>query len=168
MKRAKSVILLLCFFLIAIWANPVKAQTPKTVVEKSKSEIRSRKDFDAYLAKFNSRDYQGFLDYFADKFEMIHVGGNLKSREEVMKFYSFLHRYIKEAVIVDRLVMDRDTIAMEARVRIEGIRELTPEAVAASDYPRLKPLKVGQSAIIPQFIHYHLVHGKIVKVECRE
>ena len=135
---------------------------------KTRSEVHNRKDFDVYLTKFNNRDYQGFLDYFADKFEMIHVGGNLKSREEVMKFYNFLHRYIKETVIADRLVMDRDTIAMEARVRIEGIKELTPEAVAASDYPRLKPLKVGQTAIIPQFIHYHIVNGKFAKVECRE
>jgi hypothetical protein len=134
----------------------------------SRSEVHSRADFDTYLAKFNSRDYQGFLDYFADNFEMIHVGGNLRSREEVMKFYKFLHSYIKETVMVDRLVMDRDTIAMEARVQIEGIRELTPETVAASDYPRLKPLNVGQKAIIPQFIHYHIVNGKFVKVECKE
>jgi hypothetical protein len=49
-----------------------------------------------------------------------------------------------------------------------GVSELTPEAVAASDYPRLKPLKVGPKAIISQFIHYHLVNGKIVKVGCRE
>jgi hypothetical protein len=163
-------LVLACF--IAFGAGRCLAEmqaTLKTVQAlKTKSEIHSRRDFDAYLAKFNGRDYQGFLDYFADKFEMIHVGGNLKSREEVMKFYNFLHRYIKETVIVDRLVMDRDTIAMEARVQIEGIRELTPEAVAASDYPRLKPLKVGQKAIIPQFIHYHIANGKFVKVECRE
>ena len=156
-------------FLISI-AMAAGAAQPQTVVKtpKAGSEVHSRKDFDAYLAKFNGRDYSGFLDYFADKFEMIHVGGNLKSREEVMKFYNFLHKYIRETVIVDRLVMDRNTIAMEARVQIEGVRELTPETVAASDYPKLKPLKVGEKAIIPQFIHYHLLNGKIVKVECRE
>ena len=64
--------------------------------ENNKSEIQNHRDFDEYLAKFNSRDYEGFLAYFAGKFEMIHVGGNLKSREEVMKFYGFLHKYIKE------------------------------------------------------------------------
>lgn len=132
------------------------------------SEIHNRQDFDAYLTKFNNRDYKGFLDYFADKFEMIHVGGILKSREEVMKFYNFLHHYINETVIVDRIVMDEHTIAMEARVQIEGIRELTPEAVASSPYPRLKPLKVRQKAVIPQFIHYHIDNGKFVRVECRE
>ena len=172
MKRAKNIIPLLVGFFIAIGVHCSIAETPAapgTVkAGKTRSEIHNRKDFDAYLNRFNNRDYAGFLDYFAENFEMIHVGGNLKSREDVMKFYKFLHRYIKETVIVDRLVMDRDMIAMEARVRIEGTRELTPEAVAASDYPRLKPLKVGESAIIPQFIHYHLVNGKIVKVECRE
>jgi hypothetical protein len=169
MKSVKAFALLAGFIFASLSAAYLSAETqaaPKAV--KTRSEIHSRKDFDAYLAKFNSRDYDGFLDYFAGKFEMIHVGGNLKSREEVRKFYDFLHSYIKETVMVDRLVMDRDTIAMEARVQIEGVKELTPEAVAASAYPRLKPLKVGQKAIIPQFIHYHLVNGKIVKVECRE
>ncbi len=137
-------------------------------IENHKSEIRNRKDFDEYLAKFNNRNYEGFLAYYADKFEMIHVGGNLKSREEVMKFYDFLHKYIKETVIVDRLIMDRHMVAIEARVQIEGIKELTPKAIACSDYPRLTPLRVGQIAVIPQFIHYHIVDGKIVKVECRE
>jgi hypothetical protein len=26
----------------------------------------TREEFDAYLKKFNSRDYDGFLDYFAE------------------------------------------------------------------------------------------------------
>jgi hypothetical protein len=166
MTGVKNLVLLLILSFVGMGVTFSPAQTQ--AVPKTRSEIKSREDFNVYLTKFNNRDYEGFLDYFADKFEMIHVGGNLKSREEVMKFYNFLHKYIKETVIVDRLVMDINMIAMEARVQIEGIRELTPEAVAASDYPRLKPLKVGQKAIIPQFIHYHLKDGKIVKVECRE
>jgi len=128
----------------------------------------TREEFDVYLKKFNSRDYKGFLEYFADEFEMIHVGGSLKTRESVMKFYSFLHAYMKESVIVDRFVSDEHTIAIEARVQIQGAKELTPEAVAASDYPKLKPLTVGQMAVIPQFIHYHLENGKFVKVVCAE
>jgi hypothetical protein len=127
-----------------------------------------REEFNVYLNKFNSRDYKGFLDYFADNFEMIHVGGALKSRESVMQFYSFLHAYIKESVIVDRFVSDEHTIALEARVQIQGVKELSAETVAASDYPKLKPLTVGQTAVIPQFIHYHLEKGKFVKVVCAE
>jgi len=128
----------------------------------------NREEFDVYLQKFNSRDYKGFLDYFADSFEMVHVGGSLKSREAVMKFYNFLHAYIKETVIVDRFVSDEHTVAIEARVQIQGVKELSAEAVAASDYPKLKPLAVGEIAVIPQFIHYHLENGKFVKVVCAE
>jgi hypothetical protein len=166
--------MMVCLVSFGLWlgASGAPAATPQRAgaaqAPAVKSEIRSRKDFDLYLQKFNARDYRGFLDYFADRFEMIHVGGNLRSREEVMEFYRFLHAYIKETVLVDRLVMDNGMIAMEARVQIEGIKELTPEAVAASDYPRLKPLKVGEKAIIPQFIHYHIVRGKFVRVECKE
>lgn len=172
MTCVKTTFIVVFAFMVTLWAG-CSATEEQIALQKAetstkKPEIHNRKDFDTYLAKFNSRDYSGFLDYFADNFEMIHVGGNLRSREEVMKFYNFLHNYVKETVIVDRLVMDQDTIAMEARVRIEGIRDLTPEMVAASDYPRLKPLKVGETAVIPQFIHYHLVNGKIVKVECKE
>ena len=127
-----------------------------------------REEFDVYLAKFNGRDYDGFLDYFADNFEMVHVGGSLTSREVVKKFYAFLHVYIKESVIVDRFIADKNTIVLEARVRIEGVKELSPETIAASDYPKLTPLTVGQTAVIPQFIHYHLENGKFVKVVCAE
>ena len=88
--------------------------------------------------------------------------------ESVMKFYNFLHAYIKESVIVDRFVSDENTIALEVRVQIQGVKELSPETVAASDYPKLKPLTVGQTAVIPQFIHYHLEKGKFVKVVCAE
>ncbi|MBN1907567.1 MAG: nuclear transport factor 2 family protein [Deltaproteobacteria bacterium] len=128
----------------------------------------TREEFDVYLKKFNGRDYDGFLEYFADDFEMIHVGGSFKTRESVKKFYAFLHNYIKESVIVDRFVSDEYNVVLEARVQIEGVKELTPEAVAASDWPKLTPLKVGQKALIPQFIHYHLEKGKFKKVVCAE
>jgi len=85
-----------------------------------------------------------------------------------MKFYNFLPAYIKETVIVDRFVSDEHTVAIEARVQIQGVKELSAEAVAASDYPKLKPLAVGEIAVIPQFIHYHLENGKFVKVVCAE
>jgi hypothetical protein len=146
----------------------MKAKKKSVPLPANESVITGRKDFDAYLHKFNGHDYRGFLDYYAEPFEMIHVAGNLKTRDEVMRFYRFLHRYIKETVLVDRLVMDRETVAMEARVQIKGIRALTPEVIAASGYPRLRPLKKGETAVIPQFIHYHIVNGKFVKVECRE
>ncbi len=130
----------------------------------------TRDEFDVYLKKFNSRDYDGFLKYFADdnEFELVHIGGSFKTRESVMNFYKFLHNYINESVIVDRFVSDDNNVVLEVRVKIEGKKELTAEAVAASDWPKLTPLKVGQTAVIPQFIHYHLENNKFVKVVCAE
>jgi hypothetical protein len=52
--------------------------------------------------------------------------------------------------------------------QIEGVKELTPETVAASDWPKLKPPTVGQKAVIPQFSHYHLENEKFAKVVCAE
>jgi hypothetical protein len=132
-----------------------------------KGAIMNRNTFEAYLEKFNAADYTGFLEYYADNFEMIHAGGCLQSREEVMRFYDFLHHYLKETVIVDHFVSDEKMIAIEARVRIEGLIDLSAETIAASDYPGLLPLAKGQVIEIPQFIHYHIVNGKFVKVECR-
>jgi hypothetical protein len=127
----------------------------------------NRSEFDLYLEKFNARDYLGFLEYYADKFELVFAGVSLKSRKEVLNFYAFLHHYLNETVIVDRFVSDENMIAMEARVRIEGVVDLTAEMIAASDYPGLLPLKAGEVVEILQFIHYHIVDGKFVRVECR-
>jgi hypothetical protein len=69
--------------------------------------------------------------------------------------------------MVDRFVSDEQTVAIEARVRIEGIVDLTPEILAVSDYPGFMPLKIGQVVEIPQFIHYHIEDGKFVKVVCK-
>lgn len=127
----------------------------------------NRSEFDLYLEKFNARDYLGFLEYYADKFELVFAGVSLKSRKEVLNFYAFLHHYLKETVIVDHFVSDENMIAIEARVRIEGVVDLSAEMIAASDYPGLLPLKAGEVVEIPQFIHYHIVDGKFVRVECR-
>jgi hypothetical protein len=38
----------------------------------------NRSEFDAYLKKFNARDYNGFLHYYSEPFELIHAGGSLR------------------------------------------------------------------------------------------
>ncbi len=130
----------------------------------------TREEFDVYLKKFNGREYDEFLDWFAEdnKFELTHVGGTFKTRESIKKFYDFLHAYIKESVHIDRFVSDENNVILEATVRIEGVNELSDEKVAASDWPKLNPLAVGQVVEIPQFIHYHIENGKFVKVVCAE
>ncbi|TAI64742.1 hypothetical protein CWO89_17275 [Bradyrhizobium sp. Leo170] len=124
-------------------------------------------DFQSYLKAFNARDYDKLADYWADSFSVQFEGTELfNCRETVKSFYGFLHSYINETIIPDRILIDERSLFMEARVRIEAKRDLTPETIAASDFPSLKPIKQGMTIDLPQFIHYHLEDGKFVLANC--
>jgi hypothetical protein len=64
------------------------------------------------------------------------------------------------------LVSDAQRVVLEADVRLEAVRDLTKEVLASRGLDRLVTLRAGDVAVIPQFIHYHLEHGKIVRALC--
>jgi hypothetical protein len=125
-----------------------------------------RNAYDRYLACFNARDYDGVLAHYADRFELSFAGYCFTRPEEVRAFYTFFHAHASESIQVTAYLGSAEMVAMEAIVRLEGHRELTPQALAAAGYDRLVPLAVGQVVEIPQFIHYHLKAGKIVRAAC--
>jgi len=126
----------------------------------------NRAAYDRYLARFNACDYAGVLDFYADEFEIVFAGYSLRSRLAVLRFYRFLHEYLRETIAVDHFAADERLLALEVRVRIEGLRDLSAPVLEAAGYGRLFPLREGQVIEIPQFIHYHLAGGKIVKALC--
>ena len=126
----------------------------------------NRQAYDRYLERFNARDYDGVLSYYAPQFEISFAGYTLRTPEAVRSFYGFLHQYVRESIVIDAFMSSDEMIAMEARVRLEGIRELTTEAARTAGFERLMVPAVGQVLEIPQFIHYHLRGGKIVKALC--
>ena len=126
----------------------------------------NRERYDEYLNRFNARDYQGVLEYFTDDLEVSFAGYALKTKQEVLDFYAFLHTYINEQIRITRFVSNEDTIAMEAIVRLEGIKTLSPETLAEKGFERLVGLEPGQVVEIPQFIHYHLKDGKFTHALC--
>ena len=126
-----------------------------------------RKTYDDYLAKFNSRDYDGFLAYWDDTDVEISVAGvSLKSKDQVRKFYAFLHGYIREEISVHKYISTGEMVAMEATVRLTGLKTLTAEMLAKQGLHGFLPLEAGQVVEIPQFIHYHLRNGAITKALC--
>jgi hypothetical protein len=126
----------------------------------------TREDYDRYVRLFNARDYDAVLDHFADTFELVFAGYVFRTRRQVRDFYAFLHSYVRESVTVRAFVSGEHMVALEADVRLEGLRELTPAILAEKGLERLAALGPGETVTIPQFIHYHLRDGKIVKALC--
>ena len=122
--------------------------------------------YDEYVAKFNARDYDGVFDYYVDNPDMSFFVVTPRSREDLKRFYGFLHSYLIETITVDRFVSNDEMIALEAQVRIEGTRDLDAETLAAHGYPGLQPVRAGQVIEMKQYIHYHLDDGKITSVGC--
>lgn len=126
----------------------------------------TREDYDRYVALFNARDYDGVLAHFADDFELVFAGYVFRTKPEVRDFYAFLHAHVDESVTVHSFLSGPDMVALEADVRLEGIADMTPDMLAARGLDRIVPLARGQIVTIPQFIHYHLRDGKIVRALC--
>lgn len=125
-----------------------------------------RAEFDEYLRRFNARDYDGVLDFYGDAPEIVFAGYRLSGRQAVKDFYAFFHSYVNETIEVTRFVADDHTLAMEATVRLEGLRDLTPEILAEKGLERLVGPKKSQVIEIPQFIHYHIENGKFTCAHC--
>ena len=125
-----------------------------------------RKAYDDYLSKFQARDYEGVLDCYADDLEIVFAGYALRSKDEVRRFYGWFHEHVREEIEVRRFVADERTIALEADVRLTGLKPLTPEILAAKGFERLMGPEPGQTIVIPQFIHYHLKDGKFARALC--
>ncbi len=126
----------------------------------------TREDYDRYVAAFNSRDYDAVFDFYAEHPRMAFFGIEITSRDELKRFYGFLHRFVKETVTVERFAGGDELAAVEAVVRIEGIADLTPEILAANGMEQFFPIKAGQIQEMRQYIHYHLKDGKIEGVGC--
>jgi hypothetical protein len=125
-----------------------------------------RSTYDRYLAAFNARNYDGVLSHYAESFELSFAGYRFTTKAEVKAFYAFFHAYVSESISVSAYVNDDRMVALEAVVRLTAQRTLDGATLAAAGFGRLVPLVAGQVVEIPQFIHYHLQDGRIVRAHC--
>lgn len=127
----------------------------------------TREEYDQYLLSFNGKDYSRVLEYWAPEFEVIVQGQLLfNSPETLIKTYGFLHDRVKEEVFVQSFLSDKDKIFMEAIVRITAKQTITAEDLERENINGIMPINEGDVVDIPQFIHYHLEHGKFKKGVC--
>lgn len=126
----------------------------------------NRDAYERYLACFNSKDYEGVAGFYAEPMKMDFFGVSIRSREDLTRFYSFLHSYVKESVSVLNFAASDTLTAVDAIVRIEATRDLTQDVLAANGAGALHPMEAGQILEMRQFIFYTTKAGKIVQTEC--
>ena len=125
-----------------------------------------RRAYDRYTQMFEARDYDGVLAHFAEHFELVFAGYVFTTKEQVREFYRFLHAHVNETIKVHHFISNDEMVVLEADIRLEGLSDLTPAMLAECGLERIHPLAKGQVVTIPQFIHYHLTDGKIVRALC--
>ena len=127
----------------------------------------NRAGYERYLAAFNAKDYDGVCDFYAEPMNMDFFGVSIKSRDDMKRFYGFLHAYVKESVTVRNFASSETLTAVDAVVRIEAYRDLTAETLAAGGCAAFFPIKAGEVQELRQFIFYSIGEGgKIDRVEC--
>jgi ketosteroid isomerase-like protein len=126
----------------------------------------NRADYDRYLAAFNAKDYDAVCDFYHEPMAMSFFGVDIKSRDDMKRFYSFLHSYVNESVSVQNFASSDTLTAIDAIVRIEAFRDLDAETLAANGCAAFHPVKAGEVQELRQFIFYTIRDGKIVTVEC--
>ena len=126
----------------------------------------TREDYERYVSAFNARDYDAVFDFYAENPRMAFFGVEIRTREELRAFYSFLHTYVKETVTIERFAGSDELAAVEGIVRVEGIADLTRETLDARGLDQFFPIARGEVQEMRQYIHYHLRNGKIESVGC--
>ena len=126
----------------------------------------TREDYERYAAAFNARDYDAVFDFYAENPRMAFFGIAITTREELRSFYTFLHRFVRETITIERFAGSDEVAAVEGTIRIEGIADLTRETLDARGMQQFFPIRAGEVQEMRQYIHYHLKDGKIESVGC--
>ena len=126
----------------------------------------TREDYERYAAAFNARDYDAVFDFYAENPRLAFFGIEITTREQLRAFYSFLHRFVRETITIERFASSDELAAVEGVIRIEGIEDLTREVLDANGMEQFFPVAKGDVQEMRQYIHYHLKDGKIASVGC--
>lgn len=126
----------------------------------------TREAYDRYVAAFNAKDYDAVADFYVDPPEMTFFGVKLRSRQALKDFYGFLHDHVKESVTVLNFAASDTLTAIDAVIRVEGVKALTREALDARGLHGFFPIAAGEVQEMRQFIFYTIKDGLIARVEC--
>lgn len=125
-----------------------------------------RAEYDRYAQAFNDRDYDRVFDFYAPGAQIRFFGVDLADREAFRRFYTFLHSYVKESLVIERFASSAELVALEAVIRVEGLHDLSADVLKAQGLDQFFPIARGEVQQMRQYIHYHLTDGKFTSVGC--
>lgn len=128
--------------------------------------MMTRADYDRYVTAFNAKDYDAVADFYVDPPLMTFFGVEIRSRQALKDFYAFLHDHVKESVTVLNFACSDTLTAIDGVIRVEGIKDLTREALDARGLHEFFPIAAGQVQEMRQFIFYTIKDNLIERVEC--
>lgn len=131
-----------------------------------RDRLLSREAYDRYVAAFNAKDYDAVADFYVDPPLMTFFGVEIRSRQALKDFYAFLHDHVNERVRVLNFAASETLTAIDAIIRVEGVKPLTREVLDARGLHGFFPIAVGEVQEMRQFIFYTIKDGLIERVEC--
>lgn len=113
-------------------------------------------DYHRYIEAFNARDYAALESFFAEDFALENAGFRVQGKPAFREFYAFFHEYCREEVIFKAFFSGEHGFVSNVIIRFTGLKELSPEVLAAKGYSGMTPVPVGMSVDVEFYIHYLL------------
>ncbi|HLH68734.1 MAG TPA: nuclear transport factor 2 family protein [Candidatus Dormibacteraeota bacterium] len=112
--------------------------------------------FRHYIALFNARDYERLITFYTEDVELELPASSPRGREGIRRYYSDLHRFVRERLRIDFLLVGRDRIATELYTEFRCLHDLPTFS--------FKPLVAGEVFRCTNFVHYDLVGDRFRRI----
>ena len=119
-------------------------------------------DYHRYIRAFNGRDYAALETFFTDDFVLENAGFRVAGKPAFRAFYAFFHDYCREEVIFKGFYPGRDSFVANVVIRFTGLKDLSPEVLAAHGYSGMTPVPTGVSVDVEFLILYELNEAGLI------
>ncbi|MGV1007422.1 MAG: nuclear transport factor 2 family protein [Dermatophilaceae bacterium] len=117
----------------------------------------NRASFEDYITRFNAKDLTTFDDYFVPDVRMLNGTLELLGVPAVQEHYRLIWSQFTEALSVERVVMDEDTVAIKMWAHFTALDD-NPEALFG-------PVRKGETFDFRGLIMYWVQNGRFSNIE---
>ena len=114
-------------------------------------------DYLRYVSAFNARDYATLEGFFAADFALENAGFRVEGKPAFRAFYAFFHEYCRETITFKGFYPGQAGFVANVVIRFEGLKDLSPEVLAAKGYQGMTPVPRG-AVVDVEFIILYLLN----------